>query len=240
MLTNDMKVDLINLKDQSLVMNCEALSKEQYDLIQTKDPKKMYFVNDNDEFKVYLGDFLINIYKPKSKYFLAPAIDNNEYVIYMNIGIHSDLLIEIARFNNAQSAINALNKYNNIGSHNNEIVQISEIFESYIQGDISLHELFIGIIKLSKWENNVFLQDLLHYTTSYGIMDYKNRNNLPNLLKDKLYEMKENANPLFKIYANLYDLTSENKFFIDLKYKRNTKDIDLSKIINEVVTIIKS
>jgi hypothetical protein len=230
-----MKIDLINSINN--FNYSEKLSQEEYDLIQNKDPKKIYIVND----KIYFGDHLLNNVKSNHKYLLGPANINNEYIIYLNMANNnSDHLVEIAKFKGAQNAINALNKYNNIGSHMDNATQINQILISYIQEHITLHELIIGIISSFNWKDSAQLQEVLAFAITHGILDYKNKYDLPITLKDDLLIMKNDSNPLFKIYSDLYDLIIKYKCFTNLKFKKNIEDLNLSKAIKEITNIVVS
>lgn len=241
-LNNPMEVGTINLYPS---IDCTKLSEivripmEMYELIKIKDPTCIYIITDSPTKKVYYGDWLVEDGKVERLYLLGPSDKFGEYTLYLNEtdGIH-DSLIKICRYSDPQAAINDLNKFNRVGSHQQTNLRIYNVVSQYITKDISIHDMLVGIISLFGYRDSNKLQSLLQTTTAYRADT--NRNDLPMALKNALLSFKNIKNPVFGFYADLYDLVTSYDFFKGRDFQKDPDDLDLSKVINKVVSIMEN
>ena len=241
-LNNPMEVGTINLYPS---IDCTKLSEvvrlpmEMYELIKIKDPTCIYIITDSPTKKVYYGDWLVDDGNVERIYLLGPSNKFGEYILYLNEtdGIH-DNLIKICRYSDPQVAINDLNKFNRVGSHQQTNLRIYNVVGQYITKDISLHDMLVGIICLFGYRDSSKLQSLLQATTAYRVDT--NRNDLPIPLKNTLLSFYNIKNPVFGFYASLYDLVVSYNFFKGKEFQKDPDELDLSKVIEKVFVIMTS
>jgi hypothetical protein len=173
----------------------------------------------------------------KRMYLLGSSNKLGEYQLYLNEATEfSDRLVKICRYDDPQVAINALNKFNNVGSHHLLNLQVYTVISQYIVKDIPLHDMLVGVISLFGYRDDIRLQQLLQTMISYnpcGI--YKD---LPALLKNDIKYLKIHGNYLFKYYSDLYDLVNSYKYFQAKEFQLDPDNVDLSKVVEKVFTIM--
>ena len=241
-LNNPMEVGTINLYPS---VDCTKLSEvvrlpmEMYELIKIKDPTCIYIITDSLTKKVYYGDWLVEDGRVERIYLLGPSNKFGEYTLYLNEtdGIH-DNLIKICRYSDPQVAINDLNKFNRVGSHQQTNLQIYSVVSQYITKDISLHDMLVGIISLFGYRDSIKLQSLLGILQTYGIPT--GCRDLPTLLKNDIRGLKKiySNHPLFGLYSDLYDLVVSYNFFKGRDFQKDPDELDLSKVIEKVFVIM--
>lgn len=243
MIDNKMVVNKINL-DELLSMNLmdtTTLMQEEYDLLQQPNPNTIYIIINSPERRIYVGRNLADFKSADRMYLIGPGKCYGEYTLWLNEKVnYEDRLVEISSFKDPQKAINAMNRYNRVGSHTNLAISVYNVLISYLLKEVSLHEFIMGIIALFGYRDDRRFQELLQRTMTTGVQQYK-RSDLPLQLKDQLHIFKRSANHLFCFYSDLYDLVVFYDFFKDRKYQENTiYDVDLSEVIERIFkTIIK-
>lgn len=236
-------IDSINLQrtlDSRHYPNIEHVNQNFYDLIQIKDPNTVYVINDATDGRIYYGDILI----PKERNDVSYLIGNDKkgnYVLYMNrvVGFN-DKLIEICKYKDPQDAINNLNLFNNSGSHQPMNLKIYTTIISYLNDNISINDMILGIIVIFGFKNDPRLQYLIETSRRY-IMEVNGKidKDLPPLWREELRHFKDRyPDSLFIYYSDLYDIIVKYNFFKDDKYNLNVNEHpDLSDVINEIINM---
>ena len=243
-LNNPMEVKTLNIYpsvDCTKLSEIVKLTMEEYELIQIKDPTIIYVITDSKDNKIYYGDILVAHGETERIYLLGPANKFGEYTLYLNeTDGHTDRLIQICRYSDPQVAIDSLNKFNRVGSHHAKNLQTHIIISEYIIGDISIHDMLIGIISLFGYRDSIRLQSLVNVLKTYDIN--AGCKDLPILLKKDLRQLKTiyDNQPIFGFYSDLYDLVSYYNFFKGRDFQKDTEDLDLSKVIAQVFVIMEN
>lgn len=235
-------VDIYPVVDFTKLSEIIRLTQEEYDLIGIKDPTIIYIIKDSPIHEVRYGEIVVCDKKVENIYLLGPANSFGEYTLYLNEtdGVN-DKLIKICQYPNPQDAINALNKFNKVGSHNKINVQISTIIIQYITNDISIHDMLVAIISLFGYRDSTKLQSLMGILQTYIIPS--RCKDLPTLLRNDIKSLRTRYGdvvPPLTFYSDLYDLIVSYKFFSTKEFKKDPDEIDLSKVINKVVNIMEN
>lgn len=245
-INNPFKVNEINLQEQicSTNINVVNVSKEEYDLMIIHDPTTIYVTTDKfGRILTYIGDCMIENNNIINKYYIS-IDDKNIYTIYMDNAVTDfknnflgyQKLIPICRYNDPQDAIDALAKFNKIGSHNKIDFDIYNIIKSYIDKNISTHEFIIGILIIFNFKEDPELQVIIENCISHNA----NNCNYEFPINYSIYILKfKKYHPysLFRIYSDLYDLLLKYDFFKDKKYQNNFDNLDMSNVISEISKI---
>ena len=227
-------IELLRTVESYHMPNIEAVSQEEYDLIQIHDPNTIFYITNSKDGRFYIGDMLIIPDNTINKYYLN--IDTNKkYVIYVdeNAGktFASQYLIPICSYDDPQVAINELTKFNKVGSHIDRDFDIYNIIASYINKDISTHEFIISIMIVFNYREDPRLQNVIQFCMGHNA----NRcmKEFPAFYSELLPIMRDNQpKTLFPLYSNLYDLIVKYNFFTDKKY--SNEDVNLSKEISDI------
>lgn len=219
------------------------ISQEEYDLIKIHDPNSIYAVNTDNGVVLYLGDIKIEAPEIKNKYYIGMN-DNKEYVVYMDqnsgtgdyfTGLQN--LVPICTYADPQVAIDQLSKFNRVGSHNYRDISIYSLLKSYIDKEISTHELIISILVEFNFREDPRLQNLIEFAMSHNV--HKCMKEFPAFYSGQIRVMKDNKpESLFVLYSNLYDLVVKYNFFKDKKYQELSDDLNLSTEINDIVKTV--
>lgn len=244
-LNNPMEVDSIYLHptiDANKAIQVQFLTREKYDLLNPKDPYVVYIVDEgNGEINKYYGEILVKNGPSKiNRYVMGPSIDKyGEYNIYANNIFGNTGLTYIATFKDVQTAIDMLHLYNNTGTHSDISIKIYKIVVSYINKNISIHELLISIISELGYKNTPELQHTIQLAITFNALECKN--DLPIIFREELHDVMEwSNNCTTKLYAIFYDLVVKYNFFKDDKYhKDELKVLDLSDFIRDVLISVK-
>lgn len=244
-INNPTSVDLITLQrsvESWQYPTIKPVTKEEYDLIQIKDPFTFYVIKDNfsNPMKrptIYMGDHLVSFDEDVVRYMLG-INKHGEYEIYMDtVGFGYDKLIPIRRYPSAQQAINDLTFFNNVGSHTDYGIRTYRILLSYINREISLNDTLIGILSAFGFRDSVEIQEVIQTGIKYGCTHVDI--DIPVYYRDMLPVLREHTkNFLVKKYANLYDLIVKWDFFKDEKFKDAQSGIDLSTEVREVTKVM--
>lgn len=232
-------IDLQREVDSWKVPTVEKISQELYDLIQVKDPLKIYVISDSNDGRIYFGDHLIPKEQTSSKYVIGIDKVTNEYVLYMNlVDEHSDHLIPISRYSDPQDAFDAMNMCSNAGSHERINLALFTSICAFIDEYITIHDLILGIISLLGFKNDPRLQTVIEVSLSFGAN--QNKSDLPSIFKEELPFMQERySNNLFKLYGMIYNVIVKYDFFKDKEYHRDVENIDLTKPIADIIYVSK-
>lgn len=240
-LVNPMSVNELNIKNEipcSILNPITILTQEEYDLIQLKDSTIMYVISNSNDNRYYVGDMLIINDSIKSTYLIGPGDIYGEYTLYVNMKTRLyDKLVPISKYDNAQKAINELNRCSKVGLHTNLALQIYNIFNRFIDNDLSINETILGIISLFGFRDDIRLQEVIQIT----IINKANvsHKDIPSYFKQELVKLRISKNPLFKFYSDLYNLISLYNFFKGKEFQKiNDEELNLSEIINKVYDIM--
>jgi hypothetical protein len=233
------ELDLLRTIPSWNILNILNITQEEYNLIQIHDPHTMYIISDSDTGKVYLGDILIEEDCTINKYYMG-INDRKEYVVYVDqlAGTldNRSQLVEICAYDNPQSAIDALYQFNKVGSHIKTDFDIYGIIKSYIEKNISTHELIISILVVYNFREDCRLQNIIEFAVSHNA--HRCMKEFPSFYADQISRMRDNKpESLFPVYSNLYDLIVKYDFFSDRKYQ-NIDDLDLSSEIRDINKVI--
>lgn len=236
MLDNKMVIDQIDLYKLVGTPEYISVTQEEYDLIQKKDPTAIYIISDTPG-RMYIGDNLLEKEKPKNTYLLGPSNQFGEYILYLN---HPDdwvdHLLEISRYSNPQQAIDALNKFNRVGSHVDSALQTFNLIVCYIQSEITLHELLIGIISLFGYRDDIRLQQVIERATTYDVT--RNSRDFSPLMREEIPSWKNDENYLFTYYSDLYDVIVKHNHFKGREFHVDPEELNLSNVINDIIKVI--
>ena len=210
----------VGLNEYVEVTQC---SKKEYDLIQTKDPNKVYITEKGNflgETKIE-GTFSLDVPKSKIKYLLS--FNGNKYVIYYNYIFKLDntkngekyasLLYEICTIDDPNKAISMLNTFNKIGHHDDVSMNIYETINNFFNQDIFINDFTIGIISMIKGKEDPRLQEIINLAISYKANEGKTslskefRAELEFLKDECKREKKDSFIPLYtdiSFYATQY------------------------------------
>lgn len=232
-------IELLRMIDANVTYTMVCVTQETYDMMSSHDPNTMYIISDSPDKRIYIGDTLIRSNNTTKKYFIGQE-DVNRYIIYMNTKsgnfIESDYLVPICMYDNAQSAIDALSKFNKVGSHIKLDNDIYNIIISYIDKHLSTHEFIVSIISAYNFKEDPLLQQIIQFAISYGV--HKCMKEFPSFFVTQLSRMRTTeSRSLLVMYSNLYDLMVKYDFFKGKKYQLDVdtiNDIDLSKEISDI------
>lgn len=229
-LNNPMVVNTIDLYSNvnSAPPNVMRINEETYKLIKTKDPMTIYIVESDQGTKVYKGNSIIKIDYEKISYLLGPSNKYGEYKLYLN---HDGNLIEICKFDDPNIAINLLNRYNQMASHDKLALKVYNIVSEYIKRNIYLSDMILGIISSFGYKDSPKLQDLIMSLNELTIhkLNFRTQN-----------AFMHNDNHLYKIYLGLYDLVESYDRFKSRKFQDNLDNLDLSEIMDKIFNIMKN
>lgn len=243
-LNNPLQVDTIKIfreKESAKYPGVIFTNQYMYDLIQTKDPFTIYKIIDADDGRMYYGDTLIPKDKVKTQYLIGQSNVYGEYILYMNkIEDYTDNLIIIAVFDNAQKAVNAMIRFNNIGNHSKIHMDLYEALLSYIDKELSMHDLLISILTIFDHREDPRLQELIELITSYDIGNIKSKNlDLPLSVKTRFSDLENHKdNSLCKLYIEYYNIICKYDFFKSDKFNTTRDKIDLSDPINDIINVL--
>lgn len=240
-LNNPTKVNVIELLREISSLstpNIEIVSQKFYDLIQIKEPNTLYFINDSNPPRIYFGEILISNDKCEGKYFITTGNRINEYDLYLKEEIYgNDKLIKICKYDDPQKAIDALNLYNNIGSHDKISISLYNILINYIDKDISLNDLLLGIFTIFGFKEDPRLQELIQLTFTYE-QNSNDKTDISPMLRCEIRNFRDKYPlSLYRIYSNLYDIIVKYYFFKDEKYHSDVNFINLSEIIKDIINV---
>lgn len=243
-LNDPFAIDSIHLQrtlDSSHYPNIEHVDQNFYDLIQVKDPNTVYIINDSTDGRVYYGDILI-LKERNDVSYLIGTDKNGNYVLYMNSVVgFNDKLIEICKYKDPQDAINSLNLFNNAGSHQPINLKIYSTIIPYIDNNISINDLILGIIVIFGFKNDPRFQYLIETSRQYILeVNGKIDKDLPPLWREELRHFKDRyPDSLFTYYSNIYDIMVKYNFFKDERYNLDINEHpDLSDVINDIIKVI--
>jgi len=243
MLDNKMVVNRMDINEYPSTVRLPDfmhLTQEEYDLLHVKDPKRIYIIIDAKDRRIYNGDLLISTIKPEKMYLLGPSNTLGEYVLYFREVNDNweERLIELVRYDDPGKAINALNTFNRVGSHTDYALQIYHLLVNYIQNELSIHELLIGIISLFGYRDDIRLQEVISTAMLYGVQITRlYKRDLPILLREELGNWRKSDNILFQYYASLYDLIVFYDNFKGREFQVDPDKLNLSEIVNEIIKI---
>lgn len=228
------------------------------------DPHTIYIITDKHNGDVYYGDLLVTANGNNTPRYFLGINDNDENVIYMHTNgcfmpffgkMHRTSLsrdfVEVARYENAQQAYNTLRVLNNVGDHDSRFIKLYNHIISYINKDISCHELVMFMINESYFRN---IKDVPVYQNFLHILVLDGANNcqadISNLLKEDLgrwtspnYYAPDDNNwemyVLMNMYSDLYNVVVEFNFFKDKRYHDASGDINLSVPIHKIGEIYR-
>lgn len=213
----------------------ELITQEMYDLLQVKDPLKIYVISDSNDARMYLGDARIPNDRASSKYFVGIDKNTREYLLYMNIPKGSfDMMVPISRYHDPKEAFDALSLYSNAGSHQNIELALYVTIAAFIDSLTNVNDVVIGIMSFLGYKNDPRLQHLIELALSYGAAHSK-YDVSPELL-DRLTSESSYGNPLFNIYLKIYKTLEKYNFFKDDKYHQGLDKLDLSKPIADIIS----
>ena len=215
------------------------VTQEFYDLLQTKDPFTIYVIEHSWPVKMYHGDVLITNDVDAVSYVMGPSTTYGEYIIYLWRRVNGvDNLIEICRYNDAQKAIDNLNKYNHIGSHGELENSVYEILNSYIDEEISIHEMIMSIIALFGFKDDPRFNDLNSKFMPYGMINNNPYRDIPVIAVEMIKRKAESdPNSLFKYYWGIYNRVFVFNFFKGDKYHKYIDMRDLSTEVREICSV---
>lgn len=232
---NEMSINKIDENFEPLSTTI-ALTEEEYVLIANKCPKTIYIIKESGT--VYMGDTLVGDLKRYiPKYLMTLSVEPPlEYIIYFNQKSSSDKwyvndnLIEIQRYNDPQECLEQLHLFNRAGSHELTSIQLYNILVNYIDKNIHIHDLLIGLISLFGYKNDPRLQEVIQVCISHGTQH--STESFPVLFLEELSTLKDSSsNHLFKIYSDLYDVLLTYNFFKDRKFQKDPVLADAIRLI---------
>lgn len=195
------------LKNPSVV----TLTEEAYKMMQVHDPYTLYVTYSpfGNKIKVYYGDIELKEDRSKVEYLIGPA-ENSKYCLYKKLTIeHEGQLIPIAYYSNIQQAIKAMNIYNDIGGHDDRALNIARMINSFLDKEITTHNLLLGLIAEEGFGDDPRFQGLQQILYAYNNEECINKAglyDLPILLKMELpYLAKKFPDSLLPLYSDLFD-----------------------------------
>lgn len=243
-LNNPLLVDTLKINNEVSSWKSptvECISQEMYDLLQVKDPLKIYVITDSKDGRIYLGDTIVPNDRVSSKYFVGIDNASKEYVLYMNIHNGAlDKLVPISRYDNPLTAFDALSLCSNAGSHQDVNLALFTTIAAFIDKLTNINDLVLGAMSLFGYKNDPRLQHLIEFVLSYGGAHSKDE--LPPILLDALESdinyAPNSVNPLFKIYIDVYKVIEKYNFFRSKEYHQGIDKLDLDKPIADIISAI--
>lgn len=190
-------VDLLRNVGQVADFKVENVTQDFYDHMGKHDPRTAYVIDGDPSGKVYYGDLPAAIpASTRMKYFIGQERPD-EWIIFVNerrTFTDNDSLVSVCRFDNPQSAIDALAIYNRVGSHSTLNLEIYNILLQYMNEEISICACIIGILSALGYKDDPMLQGLIQFVTAYGGMIGQStdkgkpyfQHDLPKLLREKI------------------------------------------------------
>ena len=212
------------------------LTKDQYDIIQLKDPYTIYFLFDTKE--MFYGDRPIVDHPTSSKYFLTTTHHRNEYLMCVNVrNNNTDNIIALSRYNDPQIAVNHLVLLNDLNTTDHYEVEITNIIVEYLDKTISCHDAIISILSLSRFKNDPRLQDVITNTLNFNANE--KQNDISDMLKRLSNTLIENqSNNLFKYYFKIYDEFVKNNYFKIHKRNMTINEISNTQFAKNVINLL--
>lgn len=246
-LTNPTKVDLITLvREVESVENPTVVACTQrfYDLLKTRDPHTLYIITDTDQIKMYIGDCVVlKEAKVSSEYVIGFDKEHPEqYILYHTQYVKDHRYLQaICRYDDPKKAIEAMHIYSASGYHSAIHLKLYEMILQYIDRQIPLHQLLIGIFVVFNFKDNPMFNSLVTTINTYLCYESNLQQNpdLPINFKEELSRLKEvKICPLMREYNELYNIIFKYNFFKGEKYDMNQHDIiDLAEPIEEICNI---
>ena len=235
-----MNLNLLKTIERLSLPETVSLPQEVYDIMAIHEPNTAYIINDSEDGRMYIGDKLIMPIKNINKYFIGQDSSGN-YIIYINQYFNShkltQSLIPICTYDDPQTAIDALSRFNKVGSHHKRDFKVYLMIRDYIDKLISTHDLIVGIMTIVNYDNDPRLQEILAYAVAHNVN--KSMKEFPAFYADQIAILRDRCpDSLFPIYSNLYDLIVKYNFFNDRKYQSGDEDINLSEEISDVFKIL--
>lgn len=173
----------------------------------------------------------------KQKYFIGLSDKIGEYNLYY---IYKHKKIFIAKYDNPQTIINDLNKYELLGTSDKLGQEIYHQLILYIDGILDIEEFIKSILVIFKFTDSIEFQRLLF------ILDLLKKNNI--IETNPLFRFRGNCDKLseqydleiFTIFLNLYDLINVkyNRFKYSGKYINNSHSDQIGNFISEVMYLV--
>lgn len=235
-------IDLMQTAESWTTPSIKITTQEEYDRLRVHDPLTIYMIHEAKDKRVYLGDVLINHSHSHNgiKYFVGIDDSSYEWILYINIiHGHSDRMIPLCRYKDPQMALNALSMYSNVGSHEKLEVSLYSAICAFLDKMIPLHDLIIGSLCLVGYKSDPRIQMIADVAVSYGVMSYND--DLPQLFREDLPNMSSQFdNPLFDVYADLFNVFVKYNMFRDKKYHEGFDRLDLKNPIKDIIGVFRN
>lgn len=213
----------------------------EYVIMQLHDPTVMYVISDSPKGDVYIGDHLCARAKNDRKYLMTYDDLRKDYAVYVNMtDEYIDHLVEICRYKEPQTALDAVITYNMIGGHDEIHLKLHQIITEYIYRELGVNESIIGMISAAGYRDDSRLQIFNQFAVDAKLIS--DDKTLPSNLFEKICDMSRKAPAsLATLYVSLYNTFVRYKFFKAEMYKRKKEnDIDLSNEIYSFYTVLNS
>lgn len=185
-----------------------TVTQEFFDKLETPDPYTIYVIaTPSGRPRIYYGSLLVSSHGAVPKYYMS-INDKKEYAIYMYSS--SGDLIELYSFDDPQVAINTLDKFVRTASHLKADISTREIVQRYMDDEIGLHDVIMGILTIYGFNAWPEFQDITTLAISYGV-DHSSRT-LPGFFVQQLPKLAKSENHLYDLYNKLYEFTLLDDF----------------------------
>lgn len=253
-LNNPTRIDPIEMQrmvDSIKFMNVTMVTQDFYDHIAKPDPHTCYVITDSKEGIMYYGTVKVLMPKNRMRYYISQSTPG-EWILFLNSRdggpFNGDNLIEICRYSDLQTAADALVLYNRVGSHSTMNIEIYNLILQYINGDILLHELILGIMIIFGYKENPNFQNVIQTVyqldTQYresGMLSSTDRHrakfDITSMLKEEIQRIhKNNPTSLLGLFNRIYNKIAVNGFFQGDEYHDDPAYINLTETIDSIVS----
>lgn len=239
--TSILELEIRHLRSIFYVPEVRSISREQYHATKVHD--NAVYVMMEFPHEIYYGDSLLSrgvleAFKNKPKYYIGYDNNTNEYLLVVDRpNLHYTSYMNqptiVAKYKDPQVAINKLVECSRLGTETSIAKNVYESLMGYIKKDNTISQSIISIIASFGYRETPEFQMLIDYLqrNEYFIKDEKV---ILSILLDTRFD-----NHLFKMYADIYTIIENYKFFKDKKYDLDINEyIDLKDPMNEIIRLI--
>lgn len=212
------------------------LTQDRYDSMPMHDPNHAYVIIDANDKRYYYGDAIV-IPKPNEIKYYIGINDQNEYELCVNLKQQNiDQIIPVARYKNAQKAINALQIAKKSNGPFDINLSLYETLIAYINRDSNINNTIINIISSFGHREDPKLQQLIE--SIHTVPETKDGRDVNPILREDMQHFRNiYVDTLWPIYASIYDVFIIFDFFKDKRKYVEPEHPDLSGAIDKIINI---
>jgi hypothetical protein len=162
------------------------------------------------------------------KYFIGLSDIPGEYILYY---LMNDKMIYLSKYNNPEDAVNALNKYNLIGTSDKIGLELFNQISLFVEKDIQEHDFIMSLFVTFKYADTIGFQNLIQ------ILNISDKiNNFRDQLND-LVRWNPPCNKELLMYISLYDLIASVSITLNMRTLYDPISKVVTNLIKQIMNI---